>query len=162
MPEVHRTLTLLRHAKSDWPDGVPDFQRPLAARGRADAPVASGYLLEHWPEHELALCSPATRARQTWDLVQAELPGKPFVRYDERIYDASVNDLLGVVRELSPAAHSALLIGHNPGLSELASLLSGVRHELKTSGIAVLRWRGPWAGAGIGVAHVLDSAKPRA
>lgn len=161
MAEVLRTLTVLRHAKSDWPDGVPDFERPLAERGRADAPAAGQWLLEHWPEHELVLCSPATRVKQTWELVAAELGEQPYVRNDQRIYDATAGDLLEVVRHLSPAAQSVLLVGHNPGLSDLVGVLTGVRHELKTSGIAVVRWRGPWAGAGVGVGHLLETAKPR-
>lgn len=161
MANTDRVLTVLRHAKSAWPEGVPDRERPLAERGRADAPAAGKWLREREPFFELVLCSPAIRARQTWELVAGELTEVPFVRYEERLYDATAGGLLAVTHDLSDAARSVLLIGHNPGLSDLVTGLTGTPHELKTASIAVLRWSGEWLDAAPGTAQLLASARPR-
>jgi phosphohistidine phosphatase len=134
-----RTLVLLRHAKSAWPEGVDDRARPLAGRGRRDAPAAGRWLREHVGGVDLVVCSPALRTRQTWQLVAAELGGTPEFRVDDRIYGAPVADLVDVVRELPPSAGTVLLVGHNPGLSELVAALGATAVELKTSSVAVLR-----------------------
>lgn len=141
------TLILLRHAKSDWPDGVADAERPLSARGRADAAAVGTWLAEHVPEPDAVLCSPSRRTRQTWELLAARLPAAPAARLDARIYDASVRDLLAVVRALPAEVDVALLIGHNPGVQkltlELAKASGGdalrrAGEKFPTSGLAVL------------------------
>ncbi|MGH3433908.1 MAG: SixA phosphatase family protein [Thermocrispum sp.] len=157
---VDRRLTVLRHAKSDWPAGVPDFDRPLAARGRSDAPAAGRWLSGQVPP-ALVLCSPAVRARQTCELVVAELADQPRVRVDERLYAASTGDLLAVVQGLDDAQRHVVLIAHNPGLSTLATVLTGERLELKTSGIAVAGWTGSWAAAAPNAARLLAVATAR-
>jgi phosphohistidine phosphatase len=156
-----RTLVLLRHAKSASPDGVDDADRPLAERGRRDAPVAGRWLREHVPGVAAVVCSPALRTLQTWQLVAPELGGTPTFRTEPRVYAASVRDLVTVVRGLPAAAGTALLIGHNPGLSELVAELSGEELDLKTCSIAVLRGDGEWSAAGPGWASLTGSAKPR-
>lgn len=156
-----RRLVILRHAKSEWPEGVPDHLRPLAERGRRDAPAAGRWLADEVGAIDLAVCSPASRARQTWELAAAELPNAPELRIDERIYDAWTGDLVAVVTELPPTAATAVLIGHNPGLSMLVGALSGVHHELKTSGIAVLTWTGSWADASQAPVELVATGKPR-
>src|SRR6266508_2923118 len=91
-----RTLLVLRHAKSDWPDGVPDAERPLAGRGRREAPLVGRWLRESGHIPDLVVCSPALRARQTWELVAGELgeAGEaPEVRFDERVYDEPASQL---------------------------------------------------------------------
>ena len=120
--DTTRRLILLRHAKSDWPD-VPDRDRPLAKRGRRDAPVIGRWLHDRGYQPQIVICSAARRTRQTWDLVAPELGGSPSVTFEPRAYAASAITLLYLVRELPTACHSALLIGHNPGVSELASNL---------------------------------------
>lgn len=144
---AERTLVVLRHAKSAWPDGVDDLDRPLADRGQRDAPVAGRWLREHVPDIDDVVCSPALRTRQTWDLVSAELRGAPAFRIDRRIYDGSVHSLLAVVRGLSDDARVALLIGHDPGLSALVLALSGTDFPMRTSSVAVLRADGSWVDA---------------
>ena len=67
-----RRLVLLRHAKSDWPDDVPDHERPLARRGRRDAPAAGRWLRKSGYVPDLVLCSTARRARETWQLAEEE------------------------------------------------------------------------------------------
>ncbi|MBO4254381.1 SixA phosphatase family protein [Streptomyces griseorubiginosus] len=146
-----RRLVVLRHAKSAWPDGVPDHERPLAPRGRRDAPAAGRALVEADCLPDLALCSTAVRARQTWELASAQWGTPPPVRQDPRLYAADAIDLLGVVHEVSPEVETLLLIGHNPGLEDLVLELAGdglddtldeVRTKFPTSAIAVLAWHG--------------------
>ncbi|MFZ0755940.1 MAG: histidine phosphatase family protein, partial [Trebonia sp.] len=89
-PETKRRLVLLRHAKSDWPD-VPDQDRPLAKRGRRDAPVAGGWLGRSGYVPDAVVCSTARRARETWELaadgLARALPvAAPPVRYEPRVY----------------------------------------------------------------------------
>jgi phosphohistidine phosphatase len=152
---------LLRHAKSDWPD-VPDRDRPLAGRGQRDAPVIGRWLRDHGYQPEIVICSVARRTRQTWDLIAPELGGSPAVRFEPRAYAASALTLLYLVRELPAACRSALLVGHNPGVSELASTLlespgngetgagapgsPGLRFP--TAAVAVLEFDGDWATLG--------------
>ena len=144
---AQRTLVVVRHAKSDWTNEVPDAGRPLAERGRRDAPLIGRWIAEHVGGVDLVLCSPATRARQTWQLAGAGLDPRPPVRYEERIYTSSPSGLLGVLDELPDDAGTVVLVGHNPSLTDLVTLLSGASHELKTSAVAVLRWTGSWADA---------------
>jgi phosphohistidine phosphatase len=142
-----RTLVVVRHAKSDWTHAVPDEERPLAERGRRDAPATGRWLAEHVGNLDLVVCSPARRARETWRLASAELARKPPVRLDERVYAAGPGRLLTVLAGLPDEVASVVLVGHNPGLADLVELLCGERPEMKTSAIAVLRWTGDWVDA---------------
>lgn len=142
---------LLRHAKSDWPD-VPDRDRPLAKRGRRDAPVIGRWLHDQGYLPDAVICSAARRTRQTWELVAPELGGSPSVTFEPRAYAASALTLLYLVRELPAGYRSAMLIGHNPGLAELASSLAGApdgdgRGGLRfpTAAVAVFEFPVDWA-----------------
>jgi phosphohistidine phosphatase len=150
MTEPRRTLAVLRHAKSAWPDGVPDFERPLNGRGRRDATAAGHWLREHLPGLALVFCSPATRARQTWELAAAELSGEPEVRHDEQLYDASIHDLVEVARSAPDDAHTLLVVAHNPGIETFAAYLGGVGEAFKTSSLEVITGTGSWTGLGRG------------
>ncbi|MFI9831307.1 SixA phosphatase family protein [Streptomyces sp. NPDC051913] len=166
-----RRLVVLRHAKSAWPEGVPDHRRPLAPRGRRDAPAAGRALAEADCLPDLALCSTAVRARQTWELAAAQWGTPPPVRHDARLYGADVPELLEVVREVSAEVETLLLIGHNPGLEDLVLQLAGdglddtldtVRVKFPTSAIAVLAWRGAaWEGLAPGTALLTAVTVPR-
>lgn len=142
---AERKLVLIRHAKSAWPEATADSERPLAARGGRDAPVAGQWLHDHVADIDLVVCSPAARVRQTWELVAPQLDALPEVRLDERVYGASAETLLGVILELPPQASTVLVIGHNPGLEELVELLTGAVEPLKTSTIVVLDGPLDWA-----------------
>ena len=139
-----RTLVLLRHAKSDWDGEEADIDRPLARRGRREAPEAGRWINHNLPTLDLAVVSPALRARETWDLVAAELGSAPAVIVADRVYAASVDDLLAVVRGLPTEVATVLLVGHNPGLEELAHVLTGGLVPMPTSAIAVLDSGGDW------------------
>jgi phosphohistidine phosphatase len=150
--DTTRRLVLLRHAKSDWPD-VPDRDRPLAKRGRRDAPVIGRWLREQGYVPDTVVCSVARRTRQTWELLAPELGGSPSVRFEPRAYAASAMTLLYLVRELPAQSLTALLIGHNPGIAELAGSLaspagegpSGWEARFPTAAVAVFGIPGDWS-----------------
>jgi phosphohistidine phosphatase len=141
-----RRLLLLRHAKSAWPDGTADVDRPLAERGRDAAPRMGAYIADEGLAPDLALVSPARRARETWDLVKARLGDVP-MRLEPRLYESTPVRLLTVVGEVQVSVRTLLLIGHNPAVEDLARQLAeeGDRDGLTrmarkypTAGLAVL------------------------
>ena len=139
-----RTLVLMRHAKSDWSGDEPDLSRPIAARGKRQAGEAGRWLDEHLPELDFVVTSPAKRARSTWKVAGGECRHRPIVDTDERIYTLEHDDLFAVLRDIDDDISSALLVGHNPGLDELVTRLSGERVDMVTSSLAVLRFSGRW------------------
>src|SRR5262249_40674061 len=119
-----RRLMLLRHAKSDGTrPGARDHERTLGPRGREAAPRTGAYMVHHDLLPDLVICSTATRARETWDLVAKAFARKPEVVYEERIYEAGPNALFDVVKETKSGVHALLLTGHNPGMHEFAQRL---------------------------------------
>jgi phosphohistidine phosphatase len=142
---LEHTLILVRHAKSDWAGRHADVDRPLGERGRRQAPESGRWLAEHAPPIDLAVSSPAVRARSTWELVAAELPDPPPVGTDERVYSWSVEDLVEVVRGFPETARVVAMVGHNPGLEELVARLTGQSPRLPTSALAVVDLPVPWS-----------------
>lgn len=121
-----RRLLVMRHAKSAWPEGVADHDRPLGPRGLRDAPAAGRFLAENGGPPDLVLCSPARRARHTWELAAAEL-GSPVptpTLHEPRLYGADGDELLDVLHGVPDEVATLLLVGHNPGLEDLVLLLS--------------------------------------
>jgi phosphohistidine phosphatase len=161
--ETTRRLTLLRHAKSDWPD-VPDHDRPLAKRGRKDAPRIGRWLRTHGYVPDIVICSTALRTRQTWDLVAPELNGSARVQFEPRAYAASALTLLYLCQELPAPCQAALLIGHNPGIEELAASLGGAPEpaglRFPTAAVAVFGFTGAWSTLEPGRANLLDYTIP--
>jgi len=124
-----RRLLLLRHAKTetDAPSGK-DFDRQLDDRGLVDAAAMGAWLNRHPPLPDLVCVSTAARARQTWDLVAAEMPdARPAVAPLDELYGAGPAELLETIRNAAIENPKILMIvGHNPGLHELAlSLIDG-------------------------------------
>jgi phosphohistidine phosphatase len=119
-----RRLMLLRHAKSDWSKlGGRDADRILAPRGREAAPRVGAYMAHHGLKADLVICSTAVRTRETWDLVAAQFKETPAVVYEDRVYESSTDALVGVIKETGAAVHALMLVGHNPGLHDLAQRL---------------------------------------
>jgi len=115
-----KRLYLLRHAKSSWKDtSLPDHDRPLTGRGRRVAKAIARHLREQGIEPELVLCSTARRARETLDRIEPAL-GTSTVRVEEDLYAASAPALLERLRSVPDRVESVMLIGHNPGLQDLA------------------------------------------
>lgn len=119
-----RRLMLLRHAKSDWsaPGGC-DLDRPLSARGREAAPKMGAYMARHALMPDLVLASPAKRVAETLEHVLLAFKTSPKIQHEQRIYESGADTLLAAIKETPKAVHSLLLVGHNPGMAELASLL---------------------------------------
>jgi phosphohistidine phosphatase len=144
---------IMRHAKAVRPDGWADVDRPLTKRGHADATAAGAWLAATRWHPGVVLCSTSARTRETWQDVATALaaPHDAPVRYDEAIYLASPRDLMDVVRAAPPDVTTALLIGHNPGVTMLSAMLDpdgDIGDGLATSGIAVHTWDGEWVDCG--------------
>ncbi|TXR46326.1 CHAD domain-containing protein [Phyllobacterium endophyticum] len=118
-------LILLRHAKSSWPENIADHARPLAKRGRRMSQLIGRYMAQEHLLPDFAVVSTACRAQQTWELLHAGL-GQAVDRHDEpRIYDASANTILDVIKETPALINVLVIVGHNPALQELALKLVG-------------------------------------
>ncbi|WP_149180098.1 histidine phosphatase family protein [Streptomyces sp. TRM49041] len=162
--DTPRRIVLLRHAKAEWSQ-ESDHERPLADRGRKDAPVAGRWLASAGITPDLTLCSTALRTRETWKLVVHELPQRPRTVYDERIYEASLGELIAVLNETSEDVRDLLVVGHNPGIHALADALSGDaegdllsrmnRSGFPTSAVAVLTFDGTWKSVEHGVGRLV-------
>jgi phosphohistidine phosphatase len=119
------TLYLLRHAKSSWADpALADRERPLAPRGRRDAKRIAKHLAWLGIEPEHVLCSPSERTRQTLELIRPALGATSKVKLEAKLYAASADELLERIRAVPGSVASVMLIGHNPGLQDLALLLA--------------------------------------
>ncbi|WP_435970824.1 SixA phosphatase family protein [Streptomyces sp. Qhu_M48] len=161
--ETPRRIVLLRHAKADW-NQESDHERPLAERGRADAPVAGRRLAGTGIAFDLALCSTAARTRETWKLAVQELPQRPKTVYEDRLYEASLGELIALLNETSEDVSDVLVIGHNPGMHALTDALAGEaegdllarvnRSGFPTSAFAVLTFTGSWKSLEHGVARL--------
>lgn len=158
-----RTIVLLRHAKADWPQ-VPDHERPLADRGRLDAPAVGRRFADDGITPDLALCSTATRTRETWKLAAHEMSHRPRTVYEERLYEATLGDLLALLNETADEVGSLLMIGHNPGMHALADALAGSadtdaqarmkRAGFPTAAFAVITFSGAWKDVEHGVGRL--------
>jgi phosphohistidine phosphatase len=168
-----RRLILLRHAKSAWPDGVPDHKRPLAPRGRRDAPAAGRWLRESGCVPDRVLCSTAARTRETWQLAEEALGAQPQTVFEDRVYDASIMDVLDLARQAPADVRTLLIVGHDPAMRGLtlelaggarddaeAALLARVRVKYPTAAIAVLSFSGEWPELGSGGAQLAEFVVP--
>jgi phosphohistidine phosphatase len=166
-----RILYLLRHAKSDRGDpALSDIDRPLAPRGRRDAPAMAAYLREHDYRPDLILCSPAARTRETLALLQPGLGPNIPAEYDRKLYLGSPDVLLRRLREVDEAIANVLLIGHNPGLERLAAALAPrgdrrslarMREKFPTCALAVIHLHvDRWEQADLGSGTLTDFMVP--
>jgi phosphohistidine phosphatase len=145
-----RRLLLLRHAKAERSrPGERDHERTLAARGRDDAPRLGAYMVRHAFMPNLVLVSTSARTRETWELAATAFEKVPPVKFDERIYEAGPQAILNVIKETSPHVGTLLVVGHNPGLQELALLLVAVsdsdallrlKEEFPTASLALINF----------------------
>lgn len=165
---------LLRHAKSDYPAGVDDHERPLAPRGEREAALAGEWLRSPTidPPIQAVLCSTATRTRQTLARTGVEAP----VRHLDRLYGAAPGAVIDEINKCDDAfgfdARTLLVVGHEPTMSALAlglastegSNLAAVEHistKFPTSAMAVLKVAGPWSGLELGSAALVTFYVPR-
>lgn len=151
MSAPDRTLLLLRHAKSDYPDGVADHRRPLAARGIREAALAGDWIRANVAGVDAVLCSTATRTRQTLTRTGIEAE----TRYDEDLYDTTPGTVIGLINGTHDDVATLLVVGHEPTMSLLALGLADpdtsdaeaaerISSKFPTSAIAVLTTSLPW------------------
>lgn len=164
-----RELLILRHAKSDWETpAASDFDRPLATRGKLDAPRMGAWLKGEGLRPDEILSSPAKRARQT-ALRVAKVVGIPkgSISWDGELYAAALADLLMALGRAGKRARRVLLVGHNPGLEELLHYLGGSTTPpyadgklLPTATIARLQMPKDWTHLTPGCARVVSITRP--
>lgn len=162
-----RTLVLMRHAKSDYPNGVPDHERPLADRGVREAGIAGDWLRANIPGIEAVLCSSAVRTRQTLARTGVDAP----VSYREQLYGASPGTVIDEINEVDEDVATLLVVGHEPTMSHLALGLAGpgsdrdaaerIALKYPTSAIAVLTVPGAWADVQLSGAELVSFHVPR-
>jgi phosphohistidine phosphatase len=163
-----RTLVLLRHAKSAYPDGVADHERPLAPRGKREAGLVGDWLRTHLPAIDAVLCSTASRTRETLARTGIDAP----VRYDDRLYDASPGMVIEQINGVGDDVSVLLVVGHEPTMTQLALGLTDplttnadaaerISVKFPTSAMAVLRLNGSWADLELGSAQLADFHVPR-
>jgi len=150
-----KRLILFRHAKSSWSEGVEDHDRPLSDRGRKAAPVIGHYLAKAKLQPDLVIVSTARRAQETWARAVRAMKGPIETQNSREIYLASAEKLLEVIHGVDTSVGTLMLVGHNPGLEDLARLLmkelggepgARLREKFPTAGIAVLSFEvGSWA-----------------
>lgn len=120
-----KRLTLVRHAKSDWNTGMPDFDRPLNARGEQAAPFMAARLAQFYPKPDRLVSSPAVRALRTATLIAhgIDIDASTIITLDT-LYNASVKQLLAAIQATDDAIEHLMVVAHNPGLTDLANQLT--------------------------------------
>ncbi len=124
---MSRILYLQRHAKSSWADGgLADHERPLNGRGRNACKSLAKLWRDSGIEPDLVLCSDAVRTRETFERIAKRLKAEPPpVIYDAALYLAEPEAILAVVAQQPAKLKRLMVVGHNPGLEELAQLVIG-------------------------------------
>lgn len=164
-----KRLFLLRHAKSSWEDPeLADHERPLAPRGRRTAKVIADHLRRERVAPDLVLCSSARRTRETLERIAPALGDDAPVQIEDELYAASEQRLLERVRAVEDGIESLLLIGHNPGIEQLALRLAGSGEELAavarkypTGALATLEFSGHWRELGPRSAELTGFVTPK-
>lgn len=167
-----KTVTLFRHAKSDWSDTVQrDFDRPLNERGKRAAKLMGEWAKAKGLRFDAIVASPAVRVTETIDHFLEGYAAPLDTRWDRRIYLASSATLLDVLRDLPANIRSVLMVGHNPGLEDLvldtvpdtagSALRQAVETKYPTASIATLQFDADeWSQIGK-PAHITAFIRPR-
>jgi phosphohistidine phosphatase len=165
-----RRVYLLRHAKSSWKDrSLADRDRPLAGRGKRAAKAVAGRLQAEGIRLDLVLCSPARRASETLERVEAAFGDQVEARLDEALYGANEAELLARLRALPDEVDSVMVIGHNPGLEELALALASegaqlarMREKFPTAALATIDLpTNSWSAIERGSGELVAFVRPR-
>lgn len=165
-----KTLHLPRHAKSSWKDPtLNDHERPLSKRGRAAAKAMAKHLERTRIAPDIVLCSTAVRAKQTLGHFAKRLrPAK--VVFEAGIYEAPHRNLWKFLWALPEQVQTVVMIGHNPGLNELAlevadtgslNQLSSFEGKFPTGALATFSFDGMWKDLQPHSAHLISFVQPR-
>jgi phosphohistidine phosphatase len=161
---------LLRHAKSSWKDSsLADRDRPLAGRGRRAAKAVRRHIEGEGIRPDLVLCSPARRTRETLERIEAAFGDPVEVRLEEELYGADEAELLDRLRALPARVESVMVIGHNPGLEQLALALASegarltkMREKYPTGALATIDLpAGEWSAVERGGGELVGFVLPR-
>jgi phosphohistidine phosphatase len=166
------TVSLLRHAKSSWDQpGLDDADRPLNVRGQMAAPLMAAWMANNRVIPQYVLCSTAARTRETVALVLPFFKPRPKVRYREELYLSNANTILTMLRAAPDSTQHVLVVGHNPGIAELALGLVGcgdqtareaLANKFPTCGLAVVKFDVPsWGRIASGHGQLLHFITPR-
>jgi phosphohistidine phosphatase len=164
-----KALHLLRHAKSSWKEDVEDHERPLNRRGRDAARRVGKHIAKTIGPLDLVLCSTALRTRETLELVLAKYAVPPRAALEDALYAASRERLMDRLSRLTEHEANVLLIGHNPGLHELAVALAetsspGFRAlaagKFPTAARASFEVSGPWSALAVSRHRLVDYVTP--
>jgi len=160
-----KTLFLVRHAKSSRDDPrLADRDRPLNTRGKRDAPEMARRVARRSERPEVIVTSPALRAKATATVIADELRlGSAHLVTKEPLYDATADALLQVIRGVDDRYSRAMIVGHNPGMTEVANLLASASIEnVPTCGIVIVRLAAAsWAGIRVGTGDLVDFDFPK-
>jgi len=164
-----RHLYLLRHAKSSWDDpSLADRDRPLAPRGRRSATALAGHIRDLGISPSIVLCSPSRRTMDTLRLITGAFRERVEILVEEELYGAGSGDLLRRLRKLPAATASAMVVGHNPAIQELALTLARsvddlnrLKGKFPTCALATLAVSGQWKELGSQPAVLEEFAVPR-
>jgi phosphohistidine phosphatase len=161
---VRRDLLLVRHAKSAWDDpSLADHDRPLAPRGEKALIRLRAYLIQAGHLPDVVLCSSSRRTADTLEGIRVALPKRARIELADELYLADAGTMLTRLHRLDAKVGCAMLVGHNPGIEDLASLLTGsgdarMREQLAvkfpTGTLVALSFDGDWAALGAGVARI--------
>jgi len=133
---VIKTLYIIRHAKSSWKDlALDDFERPLNKRGKRDAPVMGERLAKNQVMPDIILSSPAKRAKMSAKIIANKVHYDKKIIFKQEIYEADQQTLQKIVNNIDDRYDTAFLVGHNPGLNELAEYYVNYEENLPTCGI---------------------------
>ena len=162
-------LFLLRHAKSSWDDSeLVDHDRPLAPRGWRAVRLLAEHLGREGVTPALVLCSSARRTRDTLEGIAPALGEATPVQVEDELYAASERRLLERLRAVEDDVESLMLIGHNPGVEQLALSLAGggqklatLRRKYPTGALATLEFSGRWGDLRPGSAELTDFVTPK-
>ncbi len=171
MVRVRRDLLLVRHAKSAWDDSsLADYDRPLAPRGTKAVRRLRDYLTRTEHQPDVVLCSSSRRTVDTVEGIRSALPRRASIELADELYLADAATMLARLRSLNDKVRCAMLVGHNPGLEDLASLLVGsgdaaLRAQLAakfpTGALVALSFNGAWVDLAPGAARIGALFMPR-
>ena len=162
----HRTLVLMRHGKSSYPEGIRDHERPLAERGLREARLGGEWIRENVPPLDAVLCSTSRRTVDTLTATAVDAP----TGFDKSIYGGSQADVINAIKTTSANVNTLLVIGHAPGIpwtaldlasNENSEAAQRIRDKFPTSAIAVLSVPVPWSELDDAAATLLEFHVPR-